>query len=507
MIERERRMGRRTAMAASLALVAALATGCATAPAVPDSEAMAASASAARALLDEGEWVAADRRWTDVLADARFAALPRTVRASMLSDAGDAATAAGDHDRARDLLLRSVRIEPGDVDAWWRLALVELRRDEPDAAATALARIALTDPGVVDNIDAQLIGFVLGEAEPTGLPRLDLLQALFDAGWTRGGLGTDHLWVDLGILLLERGEADRAARVVDRIGDPSAIVRLRMDRRFDALVDRAAPRFDVGAAMQRKLLRLHELSAAHPRWLEARNFVGFALLEAGDERAALADTDRILAEVAAATDAATPPFGDMDELSWVGNTRAIALRRLGRLDDAVAALRDASRLGEAGAENVSQVLNLGALLCGMGRWDEARTTIANVGEMSGYGRMVEAGVEHCIAVGLGEAAAAATALEYLRAHREDAEDIFLEGLLRAGRIDEAAAVVVGQLQSPRARGPVLLAMQGFREAPPLPARIDLEAAWDALLERPEVRAAVAAVGRIERFPIHSDAGF
>lgn len=499
-------MGRRNGWATTLALAAALATGCATTPAVPDGEAMQASASAARALLEAGEWSAADRRWTDLLADARFAALPREVRASMLSDAGDAATAVDDHDRARDLLLRSVRIAPGDVDAWWRLALVELRRDEADAAATALARIALTEPGVVDNIDTELIGFVLGEADPDGLPRLDLLQALFDAGWTREGLGTDHLWVDLGVLLVERGEPDRAARVVDRIDDPSAIVRLRMDKRFDALVDRGAARFDVGAAMQRKLSRLQALSAAHPHWLEARNFVGFALLETGDAAAALEDTDDILAEVAAA-DPATPPFGDMDELSWVGNTRAIALRRLGRLDEAVAAMREASQLGEAGGENVSQVLNLGSLLCGLGRWDEARATIAGVGEMSGYGKMVEADIDHCIATGLGDGAAAAAAIDYLRAHREDAEAIYLDALLRAGQLDEAAAIVIRQLQSPRARGAVLLAMQGFREAPPLPARIDQAAAWDALLARADVQAAITEVGRVEQHPIHSDTGF
>ena len=488
-----------------LALALALATGCATAPGAPGAPDMAVAANAAQAALQAGDYETADRAWSGILVDPRFAAMPDDRRAAMLADAANAATSVGDHDRARDLMLRSVSLAPSDVDAWWGLTVVELRRGDHEAAANALARIALTDPGALDNIDAQLIGFVVGESDPAGLPHLDLLQALFDAGWSHQGLGVDYLWVDLALLRVERGEHGIAARVIERIRDPNAIVRLRMDKRFDALVDRDDPRFDVAAAVQHKLAHLRALSASAPRWLEARNYLGFALLEAGDATAALADTDAILAAVEAST--GEDPFDDMGELSWVGNTRAIALRRLGRLDEAASALREASLLGEDGVPNVSQVLNLGVLLCGLGRWEEALDTITDVGEMSGYGRMVEAKVEHCAALGLGNQPAADAALAYIRAHREDAEPILLEALLEAGRVDEAATLVVGQLQSPRARDDVLLSMQEFREAPPLPANLAFEAAWEAMLGRPDVQAAITAVGRIETHPIHADAGF
>lgn len=88
----------------------------------------------------------------------------------------------------------------------------------------------------------------------------------------------------------------------------------------------------------------------------------------------------------------------MRDRVWLMNNRAIALRRMERLDDAIAAFKTGSRLDGYGGPDVSQVLNLGSFLCLIGRPAEALQVIEPVGEMTGYGRMVQTAVHHCAAL-------------------------------------------------------------------------------------------------------------
>jgi len=72
----------------------------------------------------------------------------------------------------------------------------------------------------------------------------------------------------------------------------------------------------------------------------------------------------------------------------------------------------------------------------------------------------------------------------------------------AGRLDEAATIYLGALDSEDWRGPALLLAQ---EYPPTLHETqigrDLASQWQLLLERPQVRAAILRVGRIESFDI------
>src|SRR5690606_26981212 len=134
-----------------------------------------------------------------------------------------------------------------------------------------------------------------------------------------------------------------------------------------------------------------------------------------------------------------PPFTDLHRQVWLMNYKSIALRRMGRIDEAVGTLRQASRLGENGYTNVSQALNPGSLECDRGEPEAALAAADWAGEaISPYGGAVRAAVRQCAAVQLGDPAVAHAALEELAQLADDAPMRYVEALLLAGRPDEAA---------------------------------------------------------------------
>ena len=88
------------------------------------------------------------------------------------------------------------------------------------------------------------------------------------------------------------------------------------------------------------------------------------------------------------------------------------------------------------------------------------------------------------------------ALAFLRQHRDDAPVLLLEGLLRDGRMDEAATLVKTLLADGYKRGDVLDWMQGWRQAKALPGDAVALRNRNALLARADVIAALEPVGRI-----------
>jgi tetratricopeptide (TPR) repeat protein len=190
------------------------------------------------------------------------------------------------------------------------------------------------------------------------------------------------------------------------------------------------------------------------------------------------------------------PFTDIDRQIWLMNNRSIAYERVGKPMEALAELKRARGFDESGAINVSQALNLGMFYCGLQQPRDALAEIALVGDMSGYGRMVEANVQLWAALELGKREDADAALDYLRQHRDDAPVLLLEGLLRDGRMDEAAALVKTLLADGYRRGDLLDWMQGWRRAKALPGEVVAQKNRDALLARPDVVAALEPVGRI-----------
>lgn len=286
------------------------------------------------------------------------------------------------------------------------------------------------------------------------------------------------------------------------IDAPGDIVRLLMDKRFDAVVDRDDPALDPRAAAERRVKNLQAQLRRAPDRLDTVAELQRALMNVGRFQEVITLAEDVQAAIAA-TPADKPPYASLERLAWVQNQHASALGALGRFDDEATRLAAASLLEEAGGINVSQTLNLAQLYAGLDRPDDALATAARAGtNMSDFGLMVKAAIEHSAHLAKGDAAAAATSMDYLREHRADAEIIYLGALVEAGDLDAAAATLVAQLASPDERAEALFDLQVLNELPPKPGFRRYEENREKLEGRPDVKAAMDKVGRTIRIDLY-----
>lgn len=443
------------------------------------------------------EFAAVDRNLMAALVDPLFGQLTPSEQGGAFSGAAWAAMRLGDNPRAREQFARATQLDPEDSDNWLRLAKLEYELRDHDAAAVTMTRYARTWPELVED-EQDFVFDVLRKVDAQ--PRLDLLQTLFDKHWDPKPLGASDLWFQLALSRVRRNEPDMARAVIERITRPEMLIRLRSDKRFDALVDREAPQFNVERAASRRVDDLQVRLILDPTRLQNAVELSYAMLAEGMDEAVLDLTASILESIA--SDPEDSHFIDAGRRPWIINNRSIALWRLGRIDESLAELERAIKLDEDGHDNVSQVLNLSHFYCGLGRPDDALATIAKTGSrVSGAGSMSQASAKHCAAVLKGDQDAAAQALAYLREHREDNLNSYLWALIWANQLDEAAKSVIERLASQDDRDQMLYDMQDFIEPNALPAHVQLNERWQALLARDDVRKALDEVGRRQRYEI------
>ena len=448
-------------------------------------------------LLDAGEDTPEARRLLgNVRADARFDDQPRDFRFNVLMLAGYAEMSENQDEAAGELFRQASTLQDTDPDLWYWLSWVEARRGEHDEAARSLARLFKRWPDAAEKILDEHVQRVAFEPDASQAARAELLQAIVDSGWKREALGgTSHFHYALALVRAKEGDTEALRRLVPGITGPTDIVRLLGDKRFDAVVDADDPAFDPRAAADRQVAALQAQLRLAPDRLDILSALQTALLMAGrfQEVITLAE------DVQAALDAAPadkPAYVAMDELPWVQDQHSRALDALGRFDASLARLEAASRLDEGGRPNVSQALNLAQRYASLGRPADALAAAASAGsDMSDFGRMVQASARQRAHLALGDADAAAKALDYLREHRASAEAIYLDALVEAGELDDAAATLIAQLASAEDRADALYELHDFRKPPTKPGNVQALANWEKLLARPDVEAAVARVGR------------
>ncbi|QWP78126.1 hypothetical protein J5226_06945 [Lysobacter sp. K5869] len=458
----------------------------------------------AQTLASNGGAQLADRTFTEAIAMPAFAELPAAARHTALAAAGRAALQTDDMPRAADLYRRATQAGD-DADDWYRLALIESELERPEAAAQAFIHLTEHWPEALAKVDESTV-FRLQYLLPRGSDtRLDLLQALFAANWTSRTSDPSTIWLSLTEMLVDRDRRDEARAVAKRVVGPIQVVALRSDKRFDFMVAADSWALNVDNASRRQLELLRQQAEVQPRSLDARSQLGYALLIAGLDDEALALNDEVKQRIADAP-AAQPPYDDPREQAWLMNTASIALRRQGRIAPGIAELERASRLGDADEPNVSQTLNLAEAYCRVARPDDALATLDRVGDsLTGYARMIVHNIRACVATAKRDTAATDTALRYLREHRSEGNQVYLEALLRAGRLDDAARTLSEQLASREDRLDALTWLQEYRVSEnPLPGDVALREARKTLLAREDVQAEVAKVGRIGRYAIYGE---
>jgi tetratricopeptide (TPR) repeat protein len=247
--------------------------------------------------------------------------------------------------------------------------------------------------------------------------------------------------------------------------------------------------------------------AAHPDRLAEVAAVALDLEGLGRFDAALALDQAALDRIARAP-WGRPAFSDQPrQLARVWDSKSVALVRLGRFDEAVQAMRAAVRPSGDGGRDLGQTLRLARLLLTLGRPDQALAALAPFErdlEADPSGAAWARAERACAWRQLGRAGKVAPQLAWLAADRRggDDADARLEALACAGAPDDLAAELVAELKDPDAREAALVRLSEFdppRAATPVWAA-DL-ARMAAIRARPDVRAAVAAVGHTERIPL------
>jgi predicted negative regulator of RcsB-dependent stress response len=332
---------------------------------------------------------------------------------------------------------------------------------------------------------------------------IPLLQGLYALHWTdKAGNEPGQWWSDLSMFYLKHGNAQEAIEVSNRIDIPYDIMRIRVDRRYRALLLANPNRFDFDAAATSWPRKVRSLSETHPQILRYKVALLEVLMDFGHHSAALAAADSTVAEIES-TNSPEKLYEDFkDQENWLLDIRAQALVHLGRYDEAVEQLTRASALFEDGQSNVSQNINLAQLYCDLGRPREALKTLHDMlGTTSPDGTMEIERVRVDAAAQLSDAKEQARALAYLRAHRRDAPATYLSALLSLNDLDGAAAWQMEQLRDPALRGGALMESQHYPPEPGTPRALERHDRLEAVTARPYMQAAIHAVGRQETFQI------
>lgn len=383
--------------------------------------------------------------------------------------------------------------------------------ERPDASLEALDVLSRIAPERVRKLELDDLNPLLRaarNADATGDRLLTTYEALDRSDYAiEAPYDSDHLRLDHARLLLERGRTPEARALVGDIDDVEAVVEMRVDRLFDPL--RGEPAYevqlDVAAAMERQLARSRAAMAANPKSMEAVYLHTMGLVKALKDAEGLAVADETLARYAEDRQS----FDDGAEYKvWLINMRGYFLYGLGRSEEGRAALRESAGLEEHGELNVSNIINFGIYLINEGRASEAFELIPKIGEPSPFGQGWIEVIRTCAGAQLDDAAAMKQGLDWFAEHEDDNPAAKARGLLCAGDVDAAAALMIRRLENRKQRKDALFALQvGPATAEQsLPYARVIRERFAKVREREDVRAAVEKVGRIETLPVDLDAG-
>ena len=410
---------------------------------------------------------------------------------------GDAYRKKGLHDEAIASYKRALDIKP---DYGLLLALDLEGTEEVVAAFNAWSQVS---PAGVSQLKIRTIRRLLeraGDLQGGDGVQFDIHEILDRVNYSSPEplTRTEWLRVEHARLLLARGRVEDAVRRLEGVGGVMAHIKVGVDRAFDP-VRTALGEIDLTALAEREIEDAIAAAEANPRLLKARLLVVQAYRRAGRTADGLATADAALA--AAAAD--PTQFDDEGKvLNWLHNARAYALYALGRNEEGRSAMRAAIDTGEQEDPNVSQVINLSSLLVDEGRPEEALATLKTVGRPSDYGNMFVEMVRACAAAQTDDAVMLDETLAYLREHEDDNVRALQRGLICANELDEAAALYLKRLADTDQRADLLVRLQNWQEDPllDLPFLTELRRRRVVIRARPDVQAAIAAVGRVQDLP-------
>lgn len=450
----------------------------------------------------KGDYEKAAPELDRLIAAPGFGQLAAVLRFQTLNVAAAIALQYKHYAKAHRLAIRATGFAQATAATWLvRLSAALYTSDNPDAGLCVEA-IARQWPERLDAIRPQGIvqlHHALRVAHEDDVDR-SMLNALFDANWQAGQSAYDTLWRDLVLMQIEHNEPTRAATVAQRIRNAETAMSMRVDKRFDPITRRHPQAFDVDHLLAAQIRAAQARIMAHPDQLEPVQRLQDLLIEKGQNAEVLASSEAAVAH--AERGDGEKAYTDFDEsYNWVLNQRSLALANEGRWDDAVREMTRAARRPEDGGMNVSQSINLAGLYIDMDEPDKAAAAIVEPGQMSPYGSMQMQDVSLQIAIEKNDTRSIAKHMAYLRNHRTDDIATWQRALLRHDDLDAAAALLIERLKDPDWRNRALVDMQHYIHSQQTPIMKTFAQRWNTVTSRPDVQAALAKVGRVERFNI------
>ncbi len=443
------------------------------------------------------------------IAEPAFSQLDAELRHITLYLTGALELERGPRDDALRLAKIATAMDEADGDDWHLLLDAADDADDMDDTVRALATIAQKWPATLSDVSDDAIFRIARDAAtlPAGEARqLDLIASLKEAHWTPNDPFSDpsNLWRDLARDFLDRGQVPQAREALALVTDPHIMVSVRIDKTFDPVTRENPGRFDSATVMAAHIDALRNLRSKHPDSLAGVNELARELMSAGRDEEALKILDEAIAHASPA-DGLRSAYSDVEtQLIWTFDARSDALVHLGRFDDAIAEMAKGAKRPERGGLNISQVVNLAGLQSRLGRPKEALAEIADVGPGSAYGKLAIAETKLSAYVQLGEKDKVAQILADARTHVKDAPGLVENMLVEAGDLDGAAALYVQRLNDPTMRDEALLAVQQWLDkGAKMPVADELDRRDTQVQARPDVQAAIKAVGRVETIPFRN----
>lgn len=335
---------------------------------------------------------------------------------------------------------------------------------------------------------------------------LGMHEALRAANYVpRERYSDDFFRLDHARLLLRRGRVDEARERIEGVLDPWAIMTLRINRAYDPL--RTDPAFerrlDINASAEAAVARARRVVDQHPRQLGPVLQLAALLRYMGRSEDALAVLNPVIAR-AQAPDAAAA-FEDLDiQLNWMLLAKADLLYDLGRNADARTLYSEAMAASGAGSGNITMMF--AGMLNAEGRGADALEVLRVLPPVNVYAEVWRQSERACAAELVGDRTVRDEALALVRRDGEHNMASAMHALLCVNDIDGAAALMIRRLNDPREMEGALVALQPFQRLASrnMPMEvIELERVAE-VRDRPDVRAAIEAVGRIEPTPLYAN---
>jgi len=413
-------------------------------------------------------------------------------------------------------LIRAGEIAPDlrNFEYWQMLMAAAVTTGHNYVAAEALSAALLAAPAKAQGIDIGLIWTIMDatrEMNDGGYHRHMLQQALWQAGYRpddeakRAGL--QSFWAELFEYDVDHGETGQAQSYLTEIFDPYQIVRLRADNRYRQALLGDSRYADNDVVNRRYIDYLRKQAADQPRSVAAQQLLAEALRNVGAPAESLAVIDTAIEKINSAP-ADRPPFDDLaDNLRWMLDSRAKALSRLGRWNEALSAAQAARDEANRQKKDVaSQTINFGEMLYRLGRPQEALRAVQDVdgNTASEYGLSELAQVKVCAYAQSGEKAKARAAVDALLVHPNLDPESVRSALLCIDDEDRLAQVILGRLKDQLTRNYELAADQAYAPTPnPTPFLATMARRLNTVLHRPDVRAALSRYGVVESYPLTS----